>query len=79
MRNEQSALSDKIIELHKRGRLSVPFGVAEIPKHFGDQYSDNHIKTVLANYCEGTGDMVKRGHRARFQRVSKGKYSPLSN
>jgi hypothetical protein len=74
MKKKESALSDKIVDLCKRGRLRSPFGVANIRNHFGENYADSHIRTVLANYCEGTGYEVKQGRVARFKRVSKGEY-----
>ncbi len=75
MKTKESALADKIVDLCKRGRLPSPFSVEDIRKHFGNNYEDSHIRTVLANYCEGTGYWVKQGRPARFKRVSEGRYT----
>lgn len=72
-----SALADKIVALHKKGRLPSPFRVADVRKHFSADYEDTHIRTVLANYCEDTGYEVKQGRLARFKRHSVGKYLSL--
>jgi hypothetical protein len=69
------ALSDQIVELSRTGKIPTPFTVADIRKH-ASEFSERHIKTVLSNY-EKDGDMVKRGQRARFVRVTEGKYKPL--
>jgi len=74
VRNEDTALADRIVALHKSHKLPMPFTVNDIRAHFRDGYSDNHIKTVLANYCEDTGDQVKKGRQARFRRIARGQY-----
>jgi len=76
MSSEEPALADRIAQLSKSGRLPAPFGVADIRQHFGCEYEESHIRTVLPNYCEG-GDMVKRGHRPRFKRQSRGRYRAI--
>ena len=78
MRGKQPALADKIVNLCKRGTLPSPFCVADIRKHFGREYEETHIRTVLANYCEETGYEVKQGRAARFKRVSEGTYTCCS-
>jgi hypothetical protein len=75
MRDEQPALADKIVDLCKRGILPSAFSVADIRRHFGKDYEDTHVRTVLANYCEETGYEVKQGRAARFKRISEGKYA----
>jgi hypothetical protein len=74
---KEPALADKIVALCKRGRLPTPFCVADIRKHFEDSYEDSHIRTVLANCCEGGYFYLKYGTPPRFERSSKGKYSCL--
>lgn len=71
---ERSALADKIVGLSKSGALPSPFGVSDIRKHFYLAYSDNHIRSVMANYCTGTGYWAVEGRTARFKRHSRGKY-----
>jgi hypothetical protein len=73
----ESGLADKIVDLCKRGVLPKLFCVADIRKHFGNDYAENYIRTVLANYSERTGDYVKRGQKARFKRVAGGNYACL--
>jgi hypothetical protein len=68
------ALADQIIDLALKGTIPIPFGVKHFRNHFPD-FSDTHLTTVLANY-EKNGDMVRRGRRARFERVSEGLYKP---
>lgn len=70
----ETSLADKIVALHKTGKLPTPFSVQDVRKYFQKEYSDTHIRTVLANYCEETGYEVKQGREARFRRVSPGKY-----
>lgn len=69
------SLADKIVSRVQCGRLCRRFRVADIRPLFGE-FEENHIRTVLANYAEG-GNMVIRGQRARFHRVSKGLYEVL--
>jgi hypothetical protein len=71
---DRSALADKIVLLHKSGALPSPFGVGDIRKHFHDGYTENHIRSVMANYCTGTGYWAVEGRTARFKRHSRGKY-----
>jgi hypothetical protein len=73
-KNIGSALADQIVTLHKNEALPTPFCVKDIRVHFQNQFRENHIRTVLANYCEGTGYEVLQGRKARFKRISKGMY-----
>jgi hypothetical protein len=50
--------------------------VAQIRPLFAGEFAEHHISTVLANYAEG-GNMVIRGQRARFRKVSNGLYEVL--
>jgi hypothetical protein len=69
------ALADQIVDLTRNGTIPTPFGVEHFRKHiFG--FSEKHIITVLPNY-ERNGDMVKRGQRARFERVADGLYKAI--
>jgi hypothetical protein len=68
------ALADKIVFLYKSGALPSPFSVDDIRKHFRDDYTENHIRSVMANYCSGTGYWTSEGRTARFKRHSRGKY-----
>lgn len=70
----RSALADKIVVLHRNGALPSPFGVSDIRKHFRDDYTENHIRSVMANYCTGTGYWAVEERTARFKRHSRGKY-----
>ena len=67
-------LADKIVDLYRRGVLPQPFGVDDIRAHFRQDYTDSHIRGVLANYCTGTGYWATDARTARFQRHSRGKY-----
>jgi hypothetical protein len=69
-----AALADKIVDLAKAGSLAPPFSAADVRRHFGSEYAETHIRTVLSNYSDGTGYWVKRGFSARFKRHSRGKY-----
>jgi len=71
---DQPALADKIVVLYKSGALPSPFGVDDIRRHFRDDYTENHIRSVMANYCTGTGYWAIEGRTARFKRHSRGKY-----
>lgn len=71
---DRSALADKIVVLYKSGALPSPFGVNDIRQHFRDDYTENHIRSVMANYCTGTGYWAIEGRTARFKRHSRGKY-----
>lgn len=68
------ALADKIVALCQSGALPSPFAVNDIRKHFHDDYTENHIRSVMANYCSGTGYWATEGRTARFKRHSRGKY-----
>jgi hypothetical protein len=74
MPNQEPALTARIVDLCKRGLLPSPFGVADVRRHFGGEYEDAHIRTVLSNYCEGGYHDVKQGAAPPFRRVSRGKY-----
>jgi hypothetical protein len=73
--HRKPALTDRIVDLCKRGLLPSPFSVADIRKHFGSDYEGSHIRTVLSNYCEGGYYDVKQGVAPPFRRVSRGKYA----
>lgn len=69
-------LADEIVKLSRNGRINTPFRVGDYRKLFLE-VSENHIRTVLANY-ELKGYMVRsRGMRPRFRRISKGLYEPI--
>jgi len=72
------SLADRIVCSVQRGKIPHQFRVADVRRLFSShQFSENHIRTVLANYAQG-GDMVIRaGQRARFRRLSKGLYKIL--
>ncbi len=67
-------LADKIVVLYKSGALPSPFGVNDIRQHFRANYTENHIRSVMANYCTGTGYWAVDDRTARFKRHSRGKY-----
>ncbi len=68
------ALADKIVALCRSGALPSPFAVNDIRRHFHDDYTENHIRSVMANYCSGTGYWATESRTARFKRHSRGKY-----
>ncbi len=74
MTEKEPSLTDKIVDLCKGGRLPSPFGTADIRKHFGNDYEDSHIRTVLSNYCEGGFYDLRHGVSPVFKRSSRGKY-----
>ena len=74
MRQHSDNLADSIVR--QRGKLTHQFRVTNIRPLFADKFAENHIRTVLANYAQG-GNMVIRGQRARFRRVSNGLYEVL--
>jgi hypothetical protein len=69
------ALADQIVDLARRKIIPTPFGVEDFRTHVSG-LSEKHILTVLPNY-EKNGDMVRRGQRPRFERVSEGLYKPV--
>ena len=71
---DRAALADKIVVLYKSGALPSPFGVNDIRQHFRNDYTETHIRSVMANYCTGTGYWAAEGRTARFKRHSRGKY-----
>ncbi len=80
MREHDSTLVDKIIELRRTNQIPKLFRVAHIAPFLAREYSDNYVRTALANFCEGTGNFVKAaGAIARFRRVEKGLYELCSN
>jgi hypothetical protein len=78
--NRDDALADRIVDFVKQGRIPQRFGVQHVREHFGDQYSEKHIMTVLPNFAVG-GYWVKKGQKARFKRVraEKGLYELASS
>jgi len=70
-------LPERIYALFREGKIPKPFGTEHILAHLGDEFADTYLRTVLANYCEGTGDYVKKGQKAWFRRVSEGRYEIL--
>jgi len=70
------SLADRIVCSVPREKIPHQFRVADVRSLFSHNFSENHIRTVLANYAEG-GNMVSRGQRARFRRVSEGLYEVL--
>ncbi len=76
MRQNSGTLADSIVQLVRSRRLPHQITVAHIRPIFTNQFAGNHINAVLANYAEG-GNMVLRGQRPRFRRVSKGLYQIL--
>jgi len=68
-------LADQIVTLSRNG-ISTPFRVGDYRELF-PEVSENHLRTVLANY-ELKGYMVRsRGMRPRFRRVGRGLYEPI--
>jgi hypothetical protein len=59
--------------VHSR-RIPSRFRVADVLDILAGDWSDNFIKTAPANFCEGTGNYVQRGAKARFRRIQRGLY-----
>ena len=76
MRQDIGNLMDSIVLSVRLGELPRQFRKDDIRRVFGDRFAEKHIDTVLANYAE-CGNMVIRGQRARFRRISKGLYEIL--
>jgi predicted nucleic acid-binding protein len=78
LRRDESAdaLADQIVNLHRDGKLPTPFTTKHVREYLSGSFEASHLNTVLPNYCVG-GDQVKRGRRARFNRVSRGNYISL--
>jgi hypothetical protein len=72
-----SSLPERICGLHRDGKLPTPFGTEHIVEHLKGEFAGTYLRTVLANYCEETGDYVKKGQKAWFRRVSEGRYEIL--
>jgi hypothetical protein len=77
MATNNGDLPIKFARFKKNGNLPTTFRVNDIRPYFQNQFCETHIKTVLANYCEGTGYEVKQGRSARFIRVSIGAYKSI--
>ena len=73
-RGSNYPLADKIVDLCRSGILPQPFCVDDARAHFHQDYTESHIRGVLANYCMGTGYWATDGRTARFKRHSRGKY-----
>ncbi|GAM96841.1 hypothetical protein U91I_00462 [alpha proteobacterium U9-1i] len=67
------SLVEKIVAAVAAGKLTGDLTAKKVAAEF-DGYSPAHTQTVLANFCEETGYWVKRGQRARFVRVARGRY-----
>jgi hypothetical protein len=70
---DSPSLPDRICGLHREGKLPTPFGTEHILEHLKGEFADTYLRTVVANYCEETGDYVKKGQKAWFRRVSEGR------
>jgi len=69
-------VADRIVDLSQHGTIPTPFRVSDYRDRF-PELSENHLRTVLANY-ELKGYMVmRRGMRPRFRRVGRGLYEPI--
>jgi hypothetical protein len=64
---------ESVRDLYNRGLLPTKFRVAHVCRHLSGAYSQNYIRTALANYAEG-GNYVIHGAEAKFRRVSRGAY-----
>jgi hypothetical protein len=69
------SLPDQVHALRRRGLIPTHFRVSDIRNHLGQQYSDNYLRTALANYAEETGNYVQRWSEPRFKRVGRGLYA----
>ena len=76
MREAHEHVADEIVRLSRNGAIPTPFRVRDYREHFPG-VSENHLRTVLANY-ELEGYMVtRRGMRPRFRKISRGLYEPV--
>jgi ATP-dependent RNA circularization protein (DNA/RNA ligase family) len=71
------SLPETIYALRREGKLPSPFSTEDVRKLLKGKFADTYLKTVLSNYCEGTGEYVMRGQKAWFRRVGKGLYDIL--
>jgi hypothetical protein len=76
MRTTGEAVADEIVKLSQHGAIPTPFRVRDFRKYF-PSVSENHLNTVLANYEVGGNMVIRRGLRARFNRVGRGLYKPV--
>jgi hypothetical protein len=79
MQPHDTTLADKIVELRRKNLIPKRFRLSDVLAVLAGEYADDYIKTALANFCDRTGDYVKRGATARFRRVERGLYELLSN
>ena len=70
-------LADQIVIDARAGRIAVPITAAALQEAYPNR-NRNYLATVLADYCEPNGNYVQQGQRARFTRVGKGRYRPIS-
>jgi hypothetical protein len=72
-----ASLPERICALRRNGKIPTPFGAEHILEHLKDEFAETYLRSVLPNYCEKTGDYVKKGQKAWFRRVSEGRYEIL--
>jgi len=70
------ALADQIVDLSRTGKIPTPFRVQHFRGHF-PEFSESHLRTVLANYEQNGDRVIRAGQNPRFMRISKGLYKPL--
>ena len=73
----EESLPAKIAALRAEGKIPPQFGAKDVREFLEGQFADTYLNTVLANYCESTGDYVKKGQKPWFRRVSEGLYEIL--
>lgn len=71
------SLPEAILRLVREGKLPKAFRTKDICEHLNGEFTLKYLKTVLPNYCEGTGNYIKRGHPAWFRRISAGLYEAI--
>jgi len=67
------ALADRIVGLHRDGKLPTPFTAKNVRELLAGQVEASRLSEIVPNYC-ADGDQVKRGRQARFQRLERRKY-----
>jgi hypothetical protein len=80
--DNQTALADRIVALMAEAKMPEPVRTLDIQNRrnlLGRTYAENHIRTVLPNFCTPNGYHVKRGLKARFRRQERGRYMRFSN
>jgi len=70
-------LREAIWRLIREGKLTRRIRRKDLFQNLGGQFSWNYLNGALGDYCEGTGDYVKKGCPPLFRKISRGLYEVI--